>query len=139
MQGQLGVLVSCGVGICLLGLLNSFALQTCSLPPRENDMLMDLTSRVMKRKHQLVSVVLLQRWWKLELFRRRKSPNLQAVFALHEQLSTHRAVPLKSLNINFIRLERQIRLCQIQLFYKMRQTKERLTPLLNIQALVDFT
>lgn len=137
--GKLSVLVSCGVGICLLGLLNTFTLQSCSLSPRENDMYMAVTSRVLQRKHRLVSVVLLQRWWKLELYRRRKHPNLQAVLALHSQLAVHRRVRVGSININVIRLERQVRLCTIRLARHMKYTKDLLEPVINVQTMVSLT
>ena len=139
LPGQLAILVSCIVGTALLGLLNATSSRCFSLSSQENDMYLELTSRVFQKSNPLASAVLIQRWWRLLQFRKRKVPNWKAAVMLHTQLVTFRLMHVRSQNLNFTRFERQIELFKRSLGRNLKATRTQLKPNINIENLVGST
>lgn len=139
LPGQVAILLSCVVGISLLGLLNATTSKSFSLTSKENDMYLELTSRVFQLRNPLTSAVLLQRWWRLRALRKRKAPSWKAVLRFHLQLSIHRIAHLRSQNLNFMRFERQICLFEARIGRNLHQTRSQLTTNVNLDSLVSAT
>ena len=137
LPGQLAILVSCAVGISLLGLLNAATSNSFSLTPKENDMYLALSSRAFHLRNPLASAVLLQRWWRLRTCRKQKKPNWNTALQFHLQLGTHRIAHLRSQNLNFMRFERQIGQFQSRFDRNLHLTRSHLTTNVNIDALVS--
>jgi hypothetical protein len=139
LPGQLAILVSCILGTALLGLLNATSSRCFSLSSHENDMYLELTTRVFHKSNPLASAVLIQRWWRLRQFRRRKVPNWKAALMLHMQLATFRLMHVRSQNLNFTRFERQIGQFTLKIGRNLQATRAQLKPNISIDNLVSST
>ena len=137
---KLGLVLGCFFGIFVLGIVNFISQHTFDLSTGERALYSFVVGHRTKQRFKLVSVVLIQRWWRFLTARKYKLSRMNLVSTFYLQLTTHRAEVLLARHATeFIKLDTQLHRTKHAICTKIAKTVHYLHALPYFRDLVPFT
>lgn len=105
---QVLVVVSCLVGIFMLGLFNAISSGTLMLSLTECNLYSELLYSKHKRAYSSTATILIQRWWRLMFKRKYRLIRAGTIVSFYSYLLTYRRILVRCHRVKDTRFERQI-------------------------------
>ena len=135
--GQASTVGSCFVGIFVLGMLNSLCNSTINMNQSQLKMFKFLVQFHEKQSYTSVSVILLQRWWRLVSIRKKTAARGHFVILFYSQITLHRTISQRCRSVmKENTFEGQVEALGEEFGKKARQIVEYLRPLVMFQDMV---
>lgn len=137
---KLGLFLGCFFGIFVLGIVNFISQHTVELSTNELALFSFVVGHRTKQGFKLVSVVLIQRWWRILTARKYKLSAKYLVMPFYAQLTLHHAEILVARHTTeFIKLDTQLHRTKHAIYTKIAKTVHYLHALPYFRDLVLFT
>ena len=126
---QFMIVLSCLLGVLILGLFNSISTSTLLLSLTECNLYSELLYSKRKLHYSDGATILIQRWWRLMLMRKRKLLDVKTIMSFFSFLSDYRASLLDCQHVKDTRFERQIEAFEKSTISALRHCNEYLRPI----------
>lgn len=105
---QVTIVLSCLLGVLILGLFNAISSRTLILNMSECNLYSDLLYAKHKQRYSGLATILLQRWWRLMLMRKRHFIHAKTILSFYSHLLVYRSTLVDCQHVKDTRFERQI-------------------------------
>lgn len=126
---QFMIVLSCLLGVLILGLFNSISTSTLLLSLTECNLYSELLYSKRKLHYSHAATTLIQRWWRLMLMRKRKLLDVKTIMSFFSFLSDYRVSLLDCQHVKDTRFERQIEAFEKSTISAIRECSEYLRPI----------
>jgi hypothetical protein len=136
---QVIVVISCLLGIFVLGLFNAVSSETLMLNLTECNLYSELLYAKYKRSYSPAATILLQRWWRLMLMRKKGLMLASVIVPYYSYLRTYRGTLVDCQRVKDTRFERQAEAFEKATLKEIRSLNEYLRPVTFAYSTVKST
>ena len=136
---QVTIVLSCLLGVLILGLFNAISSRTLVLNMSECNLYSELLYTKHKQRYRTLATILLQRWWRLMLMRKRHYLIAQTIIPFYSHLPVYRSTLVDCQHVKDTRFERQIEAFERATIRAIRPLNEYLGPVKDAYVTVTST